>query len=320
VRRKAQRDTNPYPYSDTNKRYLTFDYYLRHRFNKKCAKIPLDAHFSCPNIDGTRGVGGCIYCLNGSAAVTATASSIEEQYADGVAAVSRKWTDFGLIPYLQSNTCTYDEPDRLRQLYGKCAALPGAVMLAVATRADCLSPKVIQVLREVSEEIPLIVELGLQTSNDKTASIINRCHTRREFEDGYERLREAGGDISICVHIINGLPGEGVDDMLETARFTASLKPHMVKIHLLHVLRGTALFEMYDSGLYVPMERDEYISTVVRQIELMPPETVIARLTGDGVSRDLAAPDWSRRKMSVLNDIDKMLFAKGTYQGSGFCR
>lgn len=315
MRRKAQRDTNPYPYSDTNKRYQTFDYYLRHRFGKKCAKIPLDAHFTCPNIDGSRGVGGCIYCLGGSAAVTATAETIAEQYADGVAAVSRKWSDFGLIPYLQSNTCTYGEPEMLRHLYRECAALPGAVMLAIGTRADCLSDEVTEVLREVSEEIPLIVELGLQTANDDVARAINRCHTRAEFEDGYHRLRAAGGNISVCVHIINGLPGESAEDMLETAGYTASLAPDMVKIHLMHVLRGTVLSEMYRRRDYTPMERDEYIRTVADQIELMPPDTVIARLTGDGVSAELIAPDWSRRKMSVLNDIDKELFIRGTYQG-----
>ncbi|MBR4882145.1 MAG: radical SAM protein, partial [Clostridia bacterium] len=140
--------------------------------------------------------------------MTASAESISEQYADGVAALSRKWSDFGVIPYLQSNTCTYDEPENLRRLYRECAALPGAVMLAVGTRADCLQPEVIEVLRRVSEEIPLIVELGLQTSDDETAKRINRCHTRDEFEDGYRRLRDAGGDIAVCVHIINGLPGE----------------------------------------------------------------------------------------------------------------
>lgn len=314
-RRVTQRDTNPFPHSDTNKRYFTFDYYLRKRFGSKCAKIPLDGGFTCPNIDGSRGVGGCIYCLGGSAAVTAAADDIEDQYADGMAAVSGKWRSFGTIPYLQSHTCTYGEPESLRLLYRRCAALPHAVMLAIATRADCLSPEICSVLRDISLEIPVLVELGLQSSNDRTAERINRCHTTAEFTEGYEMLRSVGGDISICVHLIDGLPGEGMEDMVESAEFVARLQPHMVKLHLLHVLKGTALFEMYLRGDYVPMEREEYIQIVCDQLELLPPDTVIARLTGDGLSEDLAAPAWSRGKMGILNDIDKELLVRGSYQG-----
>lgn len=290
------------------KRYLSFDLYMKCRFGRKCAKIPLDAGFTCPNIDGTCGVGGCIYCLGGTVAVTATAETMAEQYADGIAALRNKWGDnLATVPYLQANTNTYADPEYLRELYGRCAELPGAVMLAVATRADCLPDGVIAVLREISERIPVLVELGLQTSNDRTAERINRGHTAAEFADGYARLRRAGGDIATCIHIINGLPGETREDMLETARFTAALAPDMVKLHLLHVLRGTELYRMYEAGEYVPMEREEYVSTIADQIGIMPEGTVIARLTGDGAAADLVAPDWSRRKIGVLNDIDKEL-------------
>ena len=315
MKKLTQREENPYPYSDTNKRYQTFDYYLRRRFGKKCAKIPLDCGFTCPNADGTKGIGGCIYCLGGSAAVTAAGDTIEEQYANGVAALSGKWQDFAVIPYLQSGTCTYSEIEDLRKLYKRCAALPDSVMLAIATRADCLSDEAVALLRDISREIPVLVELGLQTSKDSTAELINRCHTTDEFMDGYMKLRAIGGDIAICVHVIDGLPREDRDDMLETARFTASLMPDMVKIHLLHVLCGTALCKMYESGDYVPMDREDYITTVCDQIELLPPDTVIARLTGDGFGADLVAPDWSRRKKSVINDIDKELYRRGSFQG-----
>lgn len=311
--RKTQREENPYPHSDTNKRYQTFDYYMKRRFGKKCAKIPLDAGFTCPNIDGTRGLGGCIYCLGGSSA--AGVGTLEEQYLAGMASLSGKWTDFHPIPYLQAHTNTYDDPAKLRQLYRRAAKLPGAVMLAVATRADCLSDNVIGVLCEISREIPVLVELGLQTSDDRTAELINRCHTSAEFVDGYKRLRNAGGDIAVCIHIINGLPGEGSTEMLETAQFTAELLPDMVKIHLLHVLRGTPLFKMYESGEYIPMNREEYIRTVVDQIEIIPTDTVIARLTGDGIASELAAPEWSRKKVTVINDIDKELYRRGSFQG-----
>lgn len=315
MKKPTQREENPYPYSDSNKRYQTFNYYLQRRFGKKCAKIPLDGGFTCPNADGTKGTGGCIYCLGGSAAVTAAGASVEEQYASGIAALSGKWHNFAAIPYLQSGSCTYGDTENLRSIYKRCAALPNSVMLAVATRADCLSDGVISLLSEISEEIPLLVELGLQSSKDETAKLINRCHTTAEFTEGYARLRDAGGDIAVCVHIINGLPGETHRDMLDTARFTAELQPDMVKLHLLHVLRGTPLCRMYESGEYVPMEREDYINTVCDQIELLPPHTVIARLTGDGFGGDLISPDWSRRKKSVINDIDKELYRRDSFQG-----
>ncbi len=313
--RQNQRTENLYRNSDTNKRYFTFDYYLRRRFGKKCAKIPLDAGFTCPNIDGTKGVGGCIYCLGGSAAVTAVGNTVREQYENGIRALRGKWEDFYTIPYLQSGSSTYCDPEFAEKLYGECADLPGAVMIAIGTRADCLSDDILRVIGRLSERIPVTVELGLQTSNDAAAERINRCHTAAEFTDGYNRLRKIGGDVSVCVHIINGLPGESREEMLHTARFTASLCPDMVKIHLMHVLRGTELCRMYDSGEYTPPDRDFYISVVCDQLELMHPDTVIARLTGDGYGADLVVPDWSRRKMSVINDIDKELYRRGTWQG-----
>ncbi len=311
----AQKDTNPYPYSDSNKRYMTYDWYLKDRFGGKVAKVPLDIGCTCPNLDGTRGMGGCIYCLNGSSGVVKEAwhSPIGEQYAAGVAVASRKWKPVGFIPYLQSNTNTYGDPERLRAVYRECAALPGAVMLNIATRADCLSEEILSILHEMAAEFPVMVELGLQTSDDETAERINRCHTYGEFTEGYGRLRETG--VMIGVHIINGLPGENRETMLRTMRDAAVLKPDMVKIHLLHVLKGTALCRMYESGEYVPMMREEYVNIVCDQLELLPPRTIIGRVTGDGLAEELVCPDWSRRKTEVANEIDKELYRRQSYQG-----
>ena len=158
-----------------------------------------------------------------------------------------------------------------------------------------------------------MVELGLQTTDDETAERINRCHTFEEFREGYKKLREIG--VQIGVHIINGLPGEDREKMLRTARDVALLRPDMVKIHLLHVLRETALCAMYDRGEYTPLTREEYVGIVCDQLELLPAETVIGRVTGDGISEDLVCPDWSRRKTEVANEIDKELYRRGTYQG-----
>lgn len=311
----AQKDTNPYPYSDSNKRYMTYDWYLKNRFGGKVAKVPLDIGCTCPNLDGTRGHGGCIYCKNGSSGVVdfARHAPIAEQYEAGVTVASRKWKPAGYIPYLQSNTNTYGDSKHLCEVYEECACLPDAVMLNIATRADCLSGEILAGIKETAKKIPVMVELGLQTSDDETAERINRCHTFREFTEGYEKLREIG--VMIGVHIINGLPGEDRAKMLRTARDVAALRPHMVKIHLLHVLRDTALCTMYERGEYVPLTREDYVSIVCDQLELLPEKTIIGRVTGDGLADELVCPLWSRRKTEVANEIDKELYRRQSYQG-----
>ncbi len=308
-----QRESNPYKNSDTNKRYYTYDYYTRHTFGGKCAKIPLDAGFSCPNKDGTRGHGGCIFCLSGSAA--AKKSTIREQYEEAVAIATRKWRPVGYIPYLQANSNTYADGATLRRIYEEAAGLEGSVMLGVATRADCLSDEAIFELVRISEKLPVTVELGLQSSNEETCRRIGRGHSLEEFQRGFERLRGAGGNIGIGVHIINFLPGETYEDMMETARYVASLSPEQVKIHLLNVLRDTPLEALYRDGGYTPPCREDYVRVVCDQIEVMPTDTVIARVTGDSEADVLVAPDWSRRKTEITNMIDKELFARGSWQG-----
>ena len=320
MKKPTQASTNPFPNSDSNKRYYTYDYYLRRTFGGKCAKIPLDAGFTCPNIDGRCGRGGCIYCSgrgSGDFAQLPT-MSIEEQYRITREQLDRKWSTERCIPYFQAHTNTYADPALLRSLYERALALPGAVGLNVATRADCLQSGVLDLLEEISRRTVLTVELGLQTAHNDTATLINRGHTWEEFLDGYTRLRRAAPKVQICVHLIFGLPGEGEARMLETVRATAALRPDQVKLHLLHVLKGTALGAMYERGEYRPMEREDYVRTVVRALELLPPDTVIGRLTGDGMGESLLAPDWSRRKVSVINDIDKRMFAENTWQGRLF--
>ena len=320
MKKPTQAATNPFPNSDTNKRYYTYDYYLRRTFRGKCAKIPLDAGFTCPNIDGRCAHGGCIYCSgrgSGDFAQLPTLS-IEEQYRITREALGRKWSTERCIPYFQAHTNTYADPDVLRPLYEQALILPGAVGLNIATRADCLPDGVLRLLEEISRRTVLTVELGLQTAHNDTAARINRGHTWEDFLDGYHRLRQAVPLAQVCVHLILGLPGEDEARMLETVRATAALRPHQVKLHLLHVLRGTRLGQIYLEGGYRPMEREEYVNAVVRSLELLPPDTVIGRLTGDGMGEALLAPDWSRRKVSVINDIDKQMFAENTWQGRLF--
>lgn len=313
----AQRDTNPYPHSDSNKRYQTYEYWLRKTFGGKCAKIPLDAGFSCPNMDGRCGTGGCIYCSgrgSGDFACLPTVS-LGEQYARTRAALSKKWPVERCIPYFQARTNTYAPVAVLRKKFEEALTLEGVVGMNIATRADCLPPDVVDYLADLAERTVLTVELGLQTAHDTTAAFINRGHSFSDFCDGYMRLTGASSKIYTCVHLILGLPYEDEAMMLETVRRVAVMKPTMVKLHLLHVLRGTVLGDMYEKGDYIPMAREDYVRTVVRALELLPTDTVIARLTGDGMADDLLAPLWSRKKTTVINDIDKRMYAESTWQG-----
>lgn len=314
MKRETQRTSNPYPYSDSNKRYQTFDYYLRSLFGEKCAKISLDAGFTCPNKDGKKSYGGCIYCASGSSGAQCR-GPLADQYEKGRQVMTDKWDCKAFIPYLQAHTNTYAPIEVLKTVYDECASFDGAVMLAVATRADCLSDEVISLLNETKKKIPLMIELGLQSTNDKTATLINRAHTFDDFAAGLEKLKGLGERVKTCVHLINGLPGETYDDMIESAVTVGKMHPDVIKLHLLHVLKGTPLASMYLSGDYVPMEKDAYVKTVCDQIERIPPDIALGRITGDGIKDMLLAPAWSTRKTGVANDIDKELFRRQTYQG-----
>ena len=313
----TQAEQNPFVHSDTNKRYYTYDYYLRRHFGGKCAKLPLDAGFTCPNIDGRCGHGGCIYCSDrGSGDFAQDALlPITEQIRMQKEIFSKKWDISRCIAYFQAHTNTYAPLSVLRACYEAALAEEESVGLNIATRADSLPPDVVAYLAELANRTTLTVELGLQSSNDETARRINRGHDFETFCKGVETLRAANPNIGIGVHIIFGLPEEDDATMLQTVRDVAALRPDMVKIHLLHVLRHTTLASLYEEGRYTPLEREHYIRLVADALELLPPETVIGRLTGDGKADDLLAPLWSRKKTTVINDIDKLLYQRGSYQG-----
>lgn len=315
--REKQTKTNPFPNSDSNKRYYTYDYYLRKTFGGKCVKIPLNAGLSCPNVDGRCGRGGCIYCsAAGSGDFTESPElPIAEQFEKMKEKLSSKWDTGKYIPYFQARTNTYAPLSVLKEKFEAALALDGVVGMNIATRADCLEDDVVEYLAQLAERTTLTVELGLQTAHDKTAEIINRGHTYSDFLAGYEKLRRASSKIKICVHLIFGLPGEDEDMIMQTARQVASLAPDMVKIHLLHVLRGTKLAKMYQGGEYVPLQKDEYVALVAKSLQYFDENTVIARVTGDGMKEDLLAPLWSLKKVSVINDIDKYLYENNIYQG-----
>ncbi len=314
----TQKEQNPFPFSDTNKRYHTYAYHLKRHFGAKCVKLPIDAGLSCPNIDGKVATGGCIYCSGRGSGDFASSAllSVSEQIRSQRALLQKKWDTTHCIAYFQAHSNTYAPLSVLKPLYEEALAEEGIVGLNIATRADCLEDDTLSYLAALAERTSLTLELGLQSVHDRTAALINRGHSFADFCRGYEKLRRASRKIRIGVHLIFGLPGEHDAEMLESVRQVAALRPDEVKLHLLHVLRGTELARLYKAGAYAPLAREHYISLVADAIELLPPETVIGRLTGDGKAEDLLAPLWSRDKKSILNDIDKLLYKRNSFQGA----
>ena len=318
--KETQVSQNPYHNSDTNKRYYTYDYYLRRTFGSKCMKIPIDAGFTCPNIDGKCAHGGCIYCSPRGSGDFAQESVIptDEQFEIVKNQLSSKWKTDKYIPYFQAHTNTYAPLEIIREKIEPVMSKEGVVALNIATRADCLEDDVVGYLCELAERTTLTVELGLQSSNDDTARLINRGHNYEDFLLGYGKLRRASGKINICVHIIFGLPGEDRETMIKTVKDVAALAPEQVKIHLLHVIKNTAMAELYHDGKYTPMTMEDYVETVAEALTYLPPDTVIGRLTGDGMQSELLAPDWSRKKTIVINNIDKKMYENNLYQGKNY--
>lgn len=303
-----------FEYSDGTKRFHTLDWELKRLFGKKVVKIPFDLGLGCPNRDGTKGRGGCTFCSECRSGEFSgdMRLGIAEQF-DQTKRLYTKWPDALYIAYFQAGTNTYAPADKLKKLFEEALALPDVVGLSVSTRSDCISDEVADMLAELSQRTYLTVELGLQSSKNETLKRINRGHTFEEFCEGYAKL--VGRGIKVCVHIINGLPGESKQDMLETAKHVASLSPYEIKIHLLHVIAGTRMAEQYARGEFDTMSLEDYVGVVCDQLEILPAETVIARLTGDGDRRTLIAPDWSRDKRRVLNEIDKELRKRDSWQG-----
>lgn len=309
---------NPFRYSNTNKRYHTFTYFLEQKFGRKVAKISLDAGFTCPNIDGSKGVGGCTYCsARGSGDFAGDQSlSLREQFEQVRQVMNQKWPDAVYIPYFQAHTNTYAPLEVLKEKFEEALSFPDVMGLAIATRADCITDEIADYLRELAQRTYLEVELGLQSVHDVTGERINRCHSYADFLEGYQKLADRG--INICVHIIDGLPGEDREMMLETARRLSHLKLHSIKIHLLHVLKGTVMEQQLAEGQFRLLTREEYVGIVCDQLELLPPQMVIQRVTGDGERESLVGPEWSLKKLCVMNEIDKELVRRNSFQGKNF--
>ncbi|MBT1074797.1 TIGR01212 family radical SAM protein [Geobacter grbiciae] len=300
----------------TERRYTAFSDELRHIFGCRVQRISIDAGFTCPNRDGAVGTGGCIFCGgkgSGSFGIRPELS-VARQLAHGKEFLARRYGAARFLAYFQAYSNTYAPVERLRSLYDEALSVPDVAGLIVGTRPDCLPPEVLDLLAGYARRTYFWLELGLQSPLDRTLALINRGHDFAAFADAVARSREWG--IRVCAHVILGLPGESREEMLATAEILNGLGVEGVKLHQLHVMKGTALEEMYLRGEVRCLERDAYVDIVCDFLERLDPRIVIHRLVGDAPADHLVAPDWSLRKGEVLDAVDAELTRRGTRQGS----
>ena len=306
---------NRFKYSLDNKRYHTYNYYLKNKYHQKVAKVALNADFTCPNRDGTKGWGGCIFCSSSGSGDYAgnINDSLESQFEKISAVMKKKWPQCAFIAYFQANTNTYGPLSKIKNMIKPFLENEQVKGIALATRPDCLDEETVRYLAAINHQKDIYIELGLQTIHEKTSHLINRGHSFQEFLDGLNLLRKY--NLDVCVHIINGFPGETKEMMIETAKTVGQLDIQAIKIHMLYVIKNTVLEKMYDAGKFSMLSREEYIDLVVQQLRYIPEHVVIERLTGDGKVSDLIAPLWSIKKVTIINDIDKKMKADNIYQG-----
>ena len=306
---------NLFENTNTNKRYYTLDYYYKQKFGCKVFKVSLNAGFSCPNIDGTIGTGGCIYCSNSGSGEFAGNKSddLVKQFNDVKKILHKKWPKAKYIGYFQAHTNTYADVNILKEKYEAILKLENVVGLSIATRPDAISDECLEYLINLNKKTFLTIELGLQTIHENTSKLINRCHTLECFDACVKKLRK--NDINVVVHIINGLPYETKDMMIDTVKHLNKLNIQGIKIHMLHILKNTKLEKMYKETPFKILSKEEYVNIVCDQLENIKPDIVVNRITGDPKIDDLIEPSWLTKKFEVMNDIDKEFVRRDTYQG-----
>ena len=297
-----------FKYSLNNKRYYTLNYYNKMKYNSKVFKVSLNAGFSCPNkVNGK----GCIYCYNGSG--ENNGMDLIEQFNKVRNVMEKKWPNSKYIGYFQANTNTYAPLNILKEKYESILKLPNVIGLNIATRCDALPDDVLNYLDDLNKRTNLVVELGLQTIHESTSKLINRGHTLKQFVDAVNNLRKR--NIDVVVHVINGLPYETKDMMLETIKFVSKLDVQGIKIHMLFIIKGTELEKLYNEKHFHILTEDEYVNIVCDELELLRDDIVINRITGDPDKDLVIEPTWLLKKFCVLNEIDKEMQKRNSYQG-----
>ncbi len=306
---------NKFQHTDGFKRYYTLDYFYKHTFHSKVFKVSLNGGFSCPNLDGTVGSGGCIYCskLGSGEFAGKKEESIEEQFQVVKANMLKKWPTAKYIGYFQARTNTYAPLEELKAKYEVVLKQEDVIGLSIATRPDAITDACLNYLEDLSKRTYLTIELGLQTIHPKTSKLINRCHSLECFEQMVTKLRNK--NINVVVHIINGLPNETKEMMIETIQYLNQLDIQGIKIHMLSILKNTPLEIYYKTSPFHILSKEEYIDIVCSQLEVLNPDIVLHRITGDPKKEDLIEPAWLLKKFVVLNDIDKEMNRRDTYQG-----
>lgn len=299
-----------FEYTLDNKRYHTLNYYFKNKFGKKTVKVPIDIDSPCPNLEN----GGCIFCSNKSKAnIIINNENIIKQFLNTKEILDRKWPNSFYIPYFQSGTNTIFSVHKLKPLIDELLGISNVVGIAIATRPDCLSDEWLDYLDELNKKTYLSIELGLQSSKLSTLKFINRGHDVDIFTAAVEKLHSK--NIFTVAHIINGLPNETKEDMIDTVKYLNNLKIDGIKIHMLYISAGTRLSKIYEQQPFPVLTKEEYIDIVCNQLELLDEKIVIERITGDPIKEDLIAPDWLLKKFCVLNDIDKEMVKRNIYQG-----
>lgn len=304
-----------FKYTLDNKRYHTLNYFYKNKFGIKVFKVSLNGGFSCPNLDGRIGYGGCIYCSKSGSGEFGgdKEDSLEEQFLKMKEVVNKKHIPCKYIGYFQARTNTYASLDVLKEKYECILKQDDVIGLNIATRCDAISDDCLDYLEELSKRTFLTIELGLQTIHEKTSILINRCHSLKQFEDMVVKLRKR--NINVCVHIIDGLPYETEEMMLDTVRYLNKLDIQGIKIHMLYIIKDTVIDTMYKKERFKILSKEEYIDIVIKQLELLRPEIVINRITSDPDKETLVEPRWLVDKCQLLNDIDKEMKRRNTYQG-----
>ena len=303
-------------YINNQHRYYTLDYYYKSKYDSKVFKVALNGNFTCPNRDGKISNHGCIFCSESGSGDFAGDKELplKDQFEQVKAILLKKWPKAKYIPYFQANTNTYGPISKLKTLFNEAVTLDeDIVSISIATRPDCLSNETIEYLNELNQIKPVTIELGLQTIHDSTAKVINRGYNLSVFEDAVKRLNKY--DIEIVVHIINGLPFENKEMMLETVKYLNTLNIHGIKIHSLFILKNTKLAEMFLNNEFDILSMDEYIDITVEQLALIRDDIVIHRINGDAPRDLLIEPIWSLKKLVVMNEIDKKMKERNYYQG-----
>jgi uncharacterized protein len=296
-------------------RFNSYGSYLRRRFGCRVSKVNVDGGFTCPNRDGTRGKGGCIFCDNSSFSPEGARNTVplEEQVSSGMAYHRKRFGSEKFIVYFQKYSNTYAPVERLRNLYQRALDHEDVVGLSIGTRPDCLGDEALDLLQEIAGSRYVCLELGLQSMSGAILRRINRGHTPSDFQRAVERA--AGRGFDICVHLIYGFPGESRRDFLETASFIAALPIDSLKIHQLHAVRGTALAGMYADGSFVPISHAEYVAAVSDFLEILPPHISIQRLYGSAPKDIRVAPSWDLKNNVMWYSIVHELKRRGTWQG-----